>query len=185
MDQRSPCPYVVFLAQAGAHVQPGVWSTWQSLCDKLVGDPWTQSDMQYALQGLLSLGLAEQRGDGPTDIRLFPVQGHTLPEVATAPPASAPASAPAPEEIICSRCGKNHLDELCPDFKDLREDHKDGWENFGKIIEIGKPAGDIRLTGADIEKQPRDGNCCYHSMAYGQFACCIPVPPPMRERKMV
>eukprot|EP00294_Goniomonas_avonlea_P004344 CAMPEP_0114552650 /NCGR_PEP_ID=MMETSP0114-20121206/7236_1 /TAXON_ID=31324 /ORGANISM="Goniomonas sp, Strain m" /LENGTH=277 /DNA_ID=CAMNT_0001737537 /DNA_START=55 /DNA_END=888 /DNA_ORIENTATION=+ len=68
----------------------------------------------------------------------------------------------------CDRCDGPHLTESCPIYKKPREDHPDAWRNLGrkKPLEMGKGGGNVRVSGS-VVRQPGDGSCLFHSMAYG------------------
>jgi len=68
----------------------------------------------------------------------------------------------------CDKCDGKHDTDDCPHFKKQREQHKDAWDRYGK----GGAGGDggsaaVVLRSAKVVKQPGDGSCLFHSLAYG------------------
>lgn len=98
--------------------------------------------------------------------------------VAAAPSSSAPA-APAQKTSgtdltrggrrdtngLCGRCDKDHDTADCPHYKKARENHPDALRR--KPLEMGSAGGNFTLTNARVVRQPGDGSCLYHSLAYG------------------
>mmetsp|Transcript_73884 Transcript_73884/g.131098 ORF Transcript_73884/g.131098 Transcript_73884/m.131098 type:complete len:399 (-) Transcript_73884:30-1226(-) len=69
----------------------------------------------------------------------------------------------------CDKCDGPHATECCPFFKSGREDHKDAWANYGckNPLKMGGDAGTFVLRNARVVRQPGDGSCLFHSMAFG------------------
>lgn len=102
------------------------------------------------------------------------------------PPAESPAATPIPLAICgpCDKCDGNHATDACPHFKKAREKHRDAWDSYKKLpLEEKKPGGltaekaapapepapanSRLLRGATVDKQPGDGSCLFHSLAFG------------------
>lgn len=69
----------------------------------------------------------------------------------------------------CDKCDGPHHGDDCPHFKGKQRDqHKDAWVAYGK-----KSAADNNsktahvLRNARVVRQPGDGSCLFHSLAYG------------------
>lgn len=71
----------------------------------------------------------------------------------------------------CDRCdSSSHRTDRCPHFRKDRENHKDAWDNYGckgNPHSMGGNGGNFVLRSARVVRQPPDGSCLYHSMAYG------------------
>jgi len=65
----------------------------------------------------------------------------------------------------CDRCDGCHLTDECPIFKKGRDNHPDATRR--KPPEMGAPGGNFVLRSARVVRQPGDGSCLFHSMAYG------------------
>lgn len=65
----------------------------------------------------------------------------------------------------CDRCDGPHLTDECPIFKKPRDNHPDATRR--KPPELGRPGGNFVLHNARVVRQPGDGSCLFHSMAYG------------------
>lgn len=66
----------------------------------------------------------------------------------------------------CDACDGTHLTSECPVFKGKKRDkHKDAQK--GKGPQIGGDGGSFTLRSARVVRQPGDGSCLFHSMAYG------------------
>ena len=74
-------------------------------------------------------------------------------------------------------------------YKKKRDDHPDAWKNKGRKepLGMGKSGGNFKLKSARVIRQPGDGNCLFHSMAYhlGGTNAGLPnfsffLPPPSR-----
>lgn len=72
--------------------------------------------------------------------------------------------------LCCDRCDGRHRTEDCPIFEQERDDHKDAWVNYGRRgnpHQMGESGGSFYLKGAQIVRQPGDGSCLFHSLAFG------------------
>ena len=75
----------------------------------------------------------------------------------------------------CDKCDGKHATSKCPHFKDGRDKHADAWHGYsGEGGEGGKSSGASKaaappptLRGAKVIRQPGDGSCLFHSLAYG------------------
>ena len=75
----------------------------------------------------------------------------------------------------CDKCDGAHSTDVCPYFKKGREKHRDAWEGYKKpdadraetSAAASAAAAARQLHGATIVKQPGDGSCLFHSLAYG------------------
>ena len=76
----------------------------------------------------------------------------------------APHEGPYPKGT-CDKCDGPHLTESCPIYKKPRENHRDAQR--GKGPSMGKEGGNFKLKSARVIRQPGDGNCLFHSMAFG------------------
>jgi len=66
----------------------------------------------------------------------------------------------------CDACDGAHITSECPIFKGKKRDsHKDAQK--GKGPQIGGDGGSFTLRSARVVRQPGDGSCLFHSMAYG------------------
>lgn len=66
----------------------------------------------------------------------------------------------------CDACDGTHLTSECPLYKGKKRDkHKDAQK--GKGPQIGGDGGSFTLRSARVVRQPGDGSCLFHSMAYG------------------
>jgi hypothetical protein len=82
--------------------------------------------------------------------------------------------APGPDKpkqqwtVVCDKCDERHPTDQCPYFKKDREKHKSAWENYGKKGVVSENR-EVTYAAADcnIIRQPGDGSCLYHSLAYG------------------
>ncbi|CAE8639648.1 unnamed protein product [Polarella glacialis] len=71
----------------------------------------------------------------------------------------------------CDKCDGPHDAEDCPHFKKVRDDHKDAWAKYGSVAgqeAEGDLAGgeELVLRSARVFRQPGDGSCLFHSLAY-------------------
>jgi len=78
----------------------------------------------------------------------------------------------------CDRCDGTHHALECPHFRPHkghkawtprsrgREDHEDAWANLDGASHEEATHGDTLVSGTQI-RQPGDGTCLYHSMAFG------------------
>lgn len=67
--------------------------------------------------------------------------------------------------LCCDRCDGKHETLKCPHYKKKRGSHRD--EQKGKGRSIGGNAGNFTLKSARVVRQPGDGSCLFHSLAYG------------------
>lgn len=82
---------------------------------------------------------------------------------------AASGSKPSKNNGKCDKCDGPHPTEKCPHFKGGRENHKDAWANYGKEhpARMGSGGGNYVLRGASVVRQPGDGSCLFHSLAFG------------------
>merc|ERR1712241_916075 len=75
---------------------------------------------------------------------------------------------------MCDKCDGPHAAERCPFFTSGREDHKDAWANYGhqNPLKMGCDCGAFVLRKARVVRQPGDGSCLFHSMAFGLLEAC-------------
>eukprot|EP01065_Artemidia_motanka_P046153 TRINITY_DN6929_c0_g1_i1.p1 TRINITY_DN6929_c0_g1~~TRINITY_DN6929_c0_g1_i1.p1 ORF type:complete len:282 (+),score=58.83 TRINITY_DN6929_c0_g1_i1:64-909(+) len=71
--------------------------------------------------------------------------------------------------LCCDKCDGGHHTDRCPVFPKPRENHPDALRR--KPPEMGRPCGNKVVTSARVVRQPGDGNCLFHSLAYG-LGCC-------------
>lgn len=70
--------------------------------------------------------------------------------------------------LKCDKCDGKHATEGCPYFKKERDNHPDAL--LRKATGMGGEPSDgstVLLTAARVQRQPGDGNCLFHSLAYG------------------
>mgnify|MGYP001819767960 CR=1 FL=1 len=69
----------------------------------------------------------------------------------------------------CDKCDGRHATRACPFFKKEREKHPDAHKLLGKKHLVA--ASDVEearmITRARVVRQPGDGSCLFHSVAYG------------------
>jgi len=73
----------------------------------------------------------------------------------------------ATASLCCDRCDGKHQTASCPYYKKERESHPDGQKNFYKKLGGESPLPGALLRRARVVRQPGDGSCLFHSMAYG------------------
>ena len=74
--------------------------------------------------------------------------------------------------LCCDKCDGKHETDRCPHFKKARDDHPDAQKNFFK--KLGAPStlpGSVIRNAREV-RQPGDGSCLFHSMAYGLKSHC-------------
>lgn len=70
--------------------------------------------------------------------------------------------------LKCDKCDGKHATGSCPYFKKDRDNHPDAL--LRKATGMGGEPSDgstVLLNGARVQRQPGDGNCLFHSLAYG------------------
>ena len=70
-----------------------------------------------------------------------------------------------PAKLVCDKCDGGHTTDSCPYYPKPRENHPDALRR--KPPEMGRPCGDLVITKARVIRQPGDGSCLFHSLAYG------------------
>ena len=121
---------------------------------------------------------ANAEGKRKTATRVVPATGGAAGEAEPAaegvPPAEellegdrAPDGTPLKNGVpCCDACDGAHLTTACPVYKGKsRDKHKDAQK--GKGPSIGGDGGSFTLRTARVVRQPGDGSCLFHSMAYG------------------
>ncbi|KAH8072710.1 hypothetical protein JL721_3355 [Aureococcus anophagefferens] len=85
------------------------------------------------------------------------------------PPPAAPPGAPAAaaEHPLgpCDKCDGPHATSRCPHFAKDRDDHPDAQRAKG--LACGADGGNAYLRRGEVIRQPGDGSCLFHSLAYG------------------
>ena len=81
-----------------------------------------------------------------------------------APPA-APAAAAEHPDGPCDKCDGPHATSRCPHFAKDRDDHPDAQRAKG--LACGADGGNAYLRRGEVIRQPGDGSCLFHSLAYG------------------
>jgi len=66
----------------------------------------------------------------------------------------------------CDACDGAHPTSECPHYKKPRGKHPDCKKSKGKSIGAGT-GGNFTLRRARVVRQPKDGNCLFHSLNYG------------------
>eukprot|EP01062_Namystynia_karyoxenos_P070843 TRINITY_DN66218_c0_g1_i1.p2 TRINITY_DN66218_c0_g1~~TRINITY_DN66218_c0_g1_i1.p2 ORF type:complete len:292 (+),score=57.62 TRINITY_DN66218_c0_g1_i1:117-992(+) len=86
------------------------------------------------------------------------------------PPPSRPQQPPVPERrtprLVCDRCDGSHLTASCPIFRKERENHPDARRRRPPSA-MGRPCGARVVTAATVHRQPADGSCLFHALAFG------------------
>jgi len=97
-----------------------------------------------------------QRSAAPKTLRRFTTEG-MCPSGATNA---------RPKKLCCDKCDGPHLTDECPIFKKPREKHPDAQRRSAK--DLATSGGDnFVVKNARVVRQPGDGCCLFHSMAYG------------------
>ncbi len=117
-----------------------------------------------------------------------PPSGALAKIIAEVPPQLSPT--PASSAGPCDKCDGPHATDACPHFKKAREKHRDAWEAYKPPLKLASSsegasatnkrptdtkrtaeeaaaAAARQLRGATVVKQPGDGSCLFHSLAYG------------------
>mmetsp|Transcript_31277 Transcript_31277/g.61761 ORF Transcript_31277/g.61761 Transcript_31277/m.61761 type:complete len:247 (-) Transcript_31277:168-908(-) len=83
-------------------------------------------------------------------------------------PASRGTGGSSSAKKVCDKCDGNHDTDLCPYYKKDRENHRDAQKNGYKNLggESSLPGQTLPATTRVI-RQPGDGSCLFHSLAYG------------------
>ena len=85
------------------------------------------------------------------------------------PPPAAPPAAPAAavEHPLgpCDKCDGPHATSRCLQFVKDRDDHPDAQRAKG--LACGADGGNAYLRRGEVIRQPGDGSCLFHSLAYG------------------
>ncbi|KAH8058733.1 hypothetical protein JL722_5965 [Aureococcus anophagefferens] len=85
------------------------------------------------------------------------------------PPPAAPPGAPAAaaEHPLgpCDKCDGPHATSRCPHFAKDRDDHPEAQRAKG--LACGADGGNAYLRRGEVIRQPGDGSCLFHSLAYG------------------
>eukprot|EP00947_MAST-08B_sp_MAST-8B-sp1_P003485 g3485.t1 len=69
-------------------------------------------------------------------------------------------------KLCCDKCDGNHATDSCPHYKKGRDKHPDAQKGKGRGLGDGT-GGNFTLRSARVVKQPGDGSCLFHSIAYG------------------
>ena len=72
---------------------------------------------------------------------------------------------PSNSKLCCDKCDGDHETKKCPYYKKPRGPHKD--EQKGKGRSMGGSGGNFILRGGRVVRQPGDGSCLFHSLAFG------------------
>ena len=121
--------------------------------------------------GIIRRNIAYRSNISPTEVK--PRTINTVPlyfstsskqvEETTAVPNQPPSS-----DLCCDKCDGKHLTDDCPYYKKKREDHRDaqkGSKHLGATSLL--PGAFISAHNAQVIRQPGDGSCLFHSIAYG------------------
>eukprot|EP00750_Incisomonas_marina_P025038 INCI5302.2.p1 GENE.INCI5302.2~~INCI5302.2.p1 ORF type:complete len:329 (+),score=35.00 INCI5302.2:226-1212(+) len=71
----------------------------------------------------------------------------------------------AKAKLCCDKCDKAHETSKCPYYSKGRDKHPDAQRR--RHHDFGEAGGNFVLKGARVVRQPGDGSCLFHSMAYG------------------
>ena len=69
-------------------------------------------------------------------------------------------------KLCCDKCDGNHETERCPYYRKKRGTHPDEKKGKGKGLGAGS-GGSFFIKRARVVRQPGDGSCLFHSLAYG------------------
>ena len=69
-------------------------------------------------------------------------------------------------KLCCAKCDGNHETERCPYYRKKRGTHPDEKKGKGKGLGAGS-GGSFFIKRARVVRQPGDGSCLFHSLAYG------------------
>jgi len=69
-------------------------------------------------------------------------------------------------KLCCDKCDGNHETERCPYYRKKRGTHPDEKKGKGKGLGAGS-GGSFFIKSARVVRQPGDGSCLFHSLAYG------------------
>jgi len=78
-------------------------------------------------------------------------------------------TAPSAGAEKCDKCDGKHATERCPFFKKERDKHPDARRASEKRM-LGMASGPVEILkhgSARVVRQPGDGSCLFHSIAYG------------------
>lgn len=78
----------------------------------------------------------------------------------------AASSGASSSKLCCDKCDGKHLTEHCPHYKKKRGKHPDEKKGKGKGLGDGS-GGNFFTTKGRVVRQPGDGSCLFHSLAYG------------------
>lgn len=67
--------------------------------------------------------------------------------------------------LVCDKCDGNHETSECPYYKKKRENHPDAQRR--KVKSLGKGGKRVIVRSGRVVRQPGDGSCLFHSLAYG------------------
>jgi len=67
--------------------------------------------------------------------------------------------------MVCDKCDGNHETLQCPYYKKKRENHPDATNR--KVKSLGKGGKRVIVRSGRVVRQPGDGSCLFHSLAYG------------------
>ena len=79
---------------------------------------------------------------------------------------SSSSSSAARGKLCCDKCDGKHLTEHCPHYKKKRGKHPDEKKGQGKGLGDGS-GGNFFTNKGRVVRQPGDGSCLFHSLAYG------------------
>lgn len=76
-----------------------------------------------------------------------------------------PKAQKSAKTLICDKCDGKHETSKCPYYKKKRENHPDAQRR--KVKDLGKGGKRVIVRSGRVVRQPGDGSCLFHSMAYG------------------
>jgi hypothetical protein len=85
----------------------------------------------------------------------------------THPMSTATTTGGTPKVLCCDKCDGKHETDDCPYYKKKREAHPDAQRNKGRQIGGTSLLPGGYITNARVIRQPGDGSCLFHSMAFG------------------
>jgi hypothetical protein len=85
----------------------------------------------------------------------------------SAPVAAISSGSADGKPVVCDKCDGKHPTDSCPYFKKARENHADATSRGKGLGSATSPLPGATLKNAKVVRQPGDGSCLFHSMAYG------------------
>mgnify|MGYP003385727017 CR=1 FL=1 len=71
------------------------------------------------------------------------------------------------KSVVCDKCDGKHATDNCPYFKKDREKHADATSRGKGLGSASSVLPGATIKNGRVVRQPGDGSCLFHSMAYG------------------